>query len=148
ALAAAGVDLTLFFRHLSYAAGSLLSSTEGEERHLRVVVDASAYPETTAGRQKLLDWLQQYARRLRRESRPAAAVRDEMLQVNPKYVLRNYLAQMAIDAADAGDLAPLRRLMQVLRTPYEEQPEHHDLAARRPEWARDRPGCATLSCSS
>lgn len=148
ALTASGVDMTRFFRHLSHTAGSLLSQAEGEEQHLRAVIDASAYPGAGTGHEQLLDWLQQYAGRLRNESRPAATVRDEMLRVNPKYVLRNYLAQMAIDAADAGDLAPLNRLMQVLRTPYDEQPEHDDLAARRPEWARDRPGCATLSCSS
>jgi uncharacterized protein YdiU (UPF0061 family) len=71
-----------------------------------------------------------------------------MLSVNPKYVLRNYLAQQAIDAADAGDVSYLETLLEVLKTPYAEQPEHDDLAAKRPEWARDKPGCATLSCSS
>ena len=40
------------------------------------------------------------------------------------------------------------RLMRVLRNPYDEQPAHHELAARRPEWARHRAGCSALSCSS
>jgi uncharacterized protein YdiU (UPF0061 family) len=71
-----------------------------------------------------------------------------MLSANPKYVLRNYLAQQAIDAAAAGDLSLLNRLMEVLKTPFAEQPEHDDLAAKRPDWARTKPGCATLSCSS
>jgi serine/tyrosine/threonine adenylyltransferase len=39
-------------------------------------------------------------------------------------------------------------LMEVLKHPYDEQPEHEDLAARRPEWARNKPGCSALSCSS
>jgi uncharacterized protein YdiU (UPF0061 family) len=71
-----------------------------------------------------------------------------MLNANPKYVLRNYLAQQAIDAADSGDLSLLQTLMRVLKTPFDEQPEHDELAAKRPDWARSKPGCATLSCSS
>jgi len=63
-------------------------------------------------------------------------------------VLRNYLAQEAIEGAEAGDLSRLELLMRVLRRPYDEQPEHEALARKRPEWARTQPGCATLSCSS
>lgn len=148
ALRASAVDMTLFFRGLSHTAFSLLSDAEDQERLLGEVVAASAYPETPAGDPKLEGWLEQYARRLRGEGRAAGTVREEMLRANPKYVLRNYLAQGAIEAAEAGDPAPLHRLMRVLRRPFDEQPEEEELAARRPEWARDRPGCATLSCSS
>ena len=71
-----------------------------------------------------------------------------MNQVNPKYVFRNYLAQQAIDALEAGDASVLERLMRVLAHPFDEQPEHGELAARRPEWARHKAGCSALSCSS
>ena len=71
-----------------------------------------------------------------------------MNRVNPKYVLRNYLAQLAIDALTEGDASMLEQLMTVLKRPYDEQPEHDELAERRPEWARNRPGCSALSCSS
>ena len=71
-----------------------------------------------------------------------------MKRVNPKYVPRNYLAQLAIDAATQGDLAPLHLLMKVLEHPYDDQPENNDLAARRPDWARNTPGCSAFSCSS
>ena len=61
----------------------------------------------------------------------------------------NYLAQQAIEALGAGhDESVITRLMEVLKRPYDEQPEHDGLADRRPEWARHKAGCSALSCSS
>jgi uncharacterized protein YdiU (UPF0061 family) len=148
AMTASQVDMTLFFRHLAHAAPGVLSHPEGQEALFQGVIAASAYADSPADHQKLVQWLREYALRLREGERPAETVRDAMLRANPKYVLRNYLAQTAIEAADAGDLAPLQRLMDALRTPFDEQPQHDELAAKRPDWARDKPGCATLSCSS
>jgi uncharacterized protein YdiU (UPF0061 family) len=150
ALEAAEIDMTLFFRRLSHAVPTLLASTaEQEVAEFNHLMEAASYAAPNdEGHETLRQWLGQYAQRLRRETTPAEAIREQMLAANPKYVLRNYLAQQAIEAATAGDLSVLDRLMAVLKTPYAEQPAHDELAARRPEWAREKPGCATLSCSS
>jgi uncharacterized protein YdiU (UPF0061 family) len=71
-----------------------------------------------------------------------------MNALNPLYAPRNWSVQRAIEGAERGDLAELRRLQTVFQRPYEAQAGAEDLAERRPEWARDKPGCSALSCSS
>jgi uncharacterized protein YdiU (UPF0061 family) len=133
-------DMTLFFRGLATASATNIEPLrpafyeEGEPKGL--------------GRERLLSWLERYASRLDVEAMPIEERVARMNQANPKYVLRNYLAQQAIDAATAGDVSQIERLLHVLESPYDEQPEHADLAQRRPEWARDKAGCSALSCSS
>ena len=68
--------------------------------------------------------------------------------INPKYVLRNYMAQLAIESANEEDYSLIDELFQLLKNPYSEQPKNQKWFAKRPEWARDKVGCSTLSCSS
>ena len=94
-------------------------------------------------------WLETYATRSRAEPGPPSDRRTRMNAANPKFVLRNALAQVAIDEAEAGDPSEIYRLQQILRHPYADQPDTDPkYAAKRPEWARHRPGCSMLSCSS
>jgi serine/tyrosine/threonine adenylyltransferase len=148
-LAAAETDYTIFFRQLARVP---LDALEGEGAAAALhTLDPALYDDagrSDGHRERGLAWLRLLAVRVHADGLPTEERRARMDAANPKYVPRNYLAQLAIDAASAGDLRPLERLMHVLRSPYAEQPEHEELAARRPEWARDRPGCSALSCSS
>jgi len=141
-LNAVETDFTLFFRGLS-------SVAEGEDAALIAPLRRAFYAEPSAGHLvKLAGWLRQYLARVGRDGVPAAMRARRMNSVNPKYVPRNYLAQLSIDAMAAGDASVLERLMKALERPYDEQPGNDDLAERRPEWARTKAGCSALSCSS
>jgi uncharacterized protein YdiU (UPF0061 family) len=89
-------------------------------------------------------WAVRYADRLAGENSQDAARALQMRQANPKYVLRNHLAQTAIDRAETGDFSEVMRLLKVLRHPFDEQPEHEADAAFPPDWAQH----LEVSCSS
>lgn len=89
-------------------------------------------------------WLADYRARLRQQGLDDATRATQMRQVNPKYVLRNHLAEVAIRAARDGDFTETRRLAAVLRKPFDEQPEHAAYAAQPPDWAAG----LEVSCSS
>lgn len=89
-------------------------------------------------------WAAEYCARVAREGGSAEERRARMHAVNPRYSLRNYLAQQVIEAAEAGDFAPLRELHAVLGRPFEEQPGKERYTERPPEWGRH----LEISCSS
>jgi len=89
-------------------------------------------------------WATDYRARLAHESRDDAARAAAMNRVNPKYVLRNHLAQTAIERAAQKDFSEVDRLARVLEHPFDEQPEHAAYAALPPDWA----GSLEVSCSS
>ncbi|AMJ64572.1 protein adenylyltransferase SelO [Hymenobacter sp. PAMC 26628] len=148
ALAGPEIDMTVFFRHLSHLAPALVAEPGRETERFDELLAVAAYAVVPGEDQLLRQWLRRYALRLRQEPASGETLRANMLRANPKFVLRNYLAQGAIEAAEAGDLSRLETLFEVLKTPFAEHPAHDELAAKRPDWARDKPGSATLSCSS
>lgn len=89
-------------------------------------------------------WAARYRQRLARESSHDGERRAAMDRVNPKYILRNHLAEIAIRQAQAGDDGEVRRLLRVLERPYDEQPENEAYAALPPDWAHS----IEVSCSS
>ncbi|MCL7943994.1 protein adenylyltransferase SelO [Marinobacter sp. ATCH36] len=122
------VDYTLFFRGLS----NLTSHGSGPIRDL--FVDRSVADE----------WLERYEQRLQSETRAHDEREYQMRKVNPKYILRNYLAQQVILEAQNGDYEPMKELLKVLKKPFDEQPEFEKYAALPPDWGKH----LSISCSS
>ncbi len=89
-------------------------------------------------------WAEDYAARLNTQGEEAALRRQRMLQTNPKYILRNYMAEQAIRKAHEGDYAEVEKLLTLLKSPYDEQPEYETYAGYPPEWAEQ----ISVSCSS
>lgn len=151
-------DMTLFFRGLAEvplvkaeSAGERLMTPLPLDREgpLPAPLQNAYYGDVSdAVKGALMDWLTDYQQILVRLQIGDPSRRELMNQVNPKYVLRNYLAQEAIDLAVEGDYSRLQELLNVLKQPYTDQPGAEHFAQKRPEWARNRPGCSMLSCSS
>src|SRR5690606_17065906 len=126
-LQAQSADFTLAFRHLA-------DIDERPEAFLSLFSDRSAAQA----------WLDRYQARLGEQAWPARERRADMLGANPLYVLRNHLAQRAIEAAQQGDASEIDRLLSLLRDPYTERPGMQDYAMPPPA---DAQGIA-VSCSS
>jgi serine/tyrosine/threonine adenylyltransferase len=131
-------DWTLFWRNLA-----------------RVRVESEGGPADALVRDLFADraafdaWAADYRTRLRQEASNDAERAARMNRVNPKYVLRNHLAEVAIgkargDDGEPRDFSAVEALLRVLSRPYDEQPEHEDYAQAPPEWASH----IALSCSS
>lgn len=137
-------DMTIFFRLLGDF--KKLNDKDGVN-----VVEAAFYyaSELTEDMKSRWEhWFKKYSERLALENESDDARKERMNSVNPKYVLRNYMAQLAIDDADKGDYKLIDELYQLLKKPYADQPESEKWFAKRPDWARNKVGCSMLSCSS
>jgi uncharacterized protein YdiU (UPF0061 family) len=130
------VDFTLFFRRL----GELRLDVQDADR-----AEADApLRDLFLDRPGFDAWAVDYRARLRQEASSDPARREAMARVNPKYILRNYLAQVAIEKAQNGDFSEVHRLLAVLERPFDEQPENDAYAALPPDWASH----LEVSCSS
>jgi uncharacterized protein YdiU (UPF0061 family) len=134
--------MTIFFRNLS----NFTDDKSGLELIKEAFYDFENISDEVISRWNV--WFKKYDERLQIERISSEERKEKMDLVNPKYVLRNYMSQMAIDEADKGNYGLIDELFQLLKTPYAEQPENEKWFAKRPEWARNKVGCSMLSCSS
>jgi len=145
------IDMTIFYRQLATLPAEVAEGESASDESILQTFAPALYeserrtPEALA---QLVSWCREYTARVRLDEGSDSERRERMNAVNPRCVLRNYLAQQAIEKAEAGDDSGVTELLEVLRRPYDEQPERVAFAARRPEWARNKPGCSALSCSS
>ena len=145
------MDMTIFFRNLvllDFDSQSLKNKSDFEL--ISPLMDAYYNPEdlNAENRKRIGNWIRLYINRLLKDGVNHTARCSQMNAINPKYVLRNYLAQLAIDQAEQGDHSKVNELMELLRYPYNVQVGNEEFAKKRPEWARHKPGCSMLSCSS
>lgn len=150
-LQAAEIDMTIFYRLLARVSLDGIHQYT-DQQWIDIVRPAYYQHPDKKAEQAMANWLRTYSQRLQHDyvvnGNDDQQRRQRMNAVNPKYVLRNYLAQQAIDKAIEGDNSEVEKLLQILRKPYDEQPEYEDYFAKRPEWARHKAGCSMLSCSS
>ena len=140
-------DMTLFWRELAKV--NFEASVNKMER-CEPLMNAVYRPDlmTSDQRASFADFAEKWSIRHRELANNVIEVSAAMNAVNPKYVLRNYMAQLAIEEAEAGDTSMVKELLDLLRLPYEEQPQYERFYALRPDWARTKVGCSQLSCSS
>tara|TARA_B000000477_G_C6087234_1_gene225996 strand:- start:1115 stop:1717 length:603 start_codon:yes stop_codon:yes gene_type:complete len=141
------IDMTIFFRSLAKLD---ISENQATQQNLKLLQEAYYVPDAMPKEHWsfLVNWTADYINVLKDQGIDDADRIQRMNSVNPKFVLRNYLAQLAIDDAENGDLSMVKDLLIMLRNPYDEQPEYEKWAGKRPDWAKNRPGCSMLSCSS
>lgn len=138
---AAAVDMTLFFRAL----GSTDAPALEPATFAHVFYDDA---RRAAHADALDDWLRRYRRHVAADGLDAASRRAIMQAANPAFIPRNWVLQQAIDRAESGDVAAIGELLDAIRRPYDDLPARAALIGKRPEWARNAPGCSMLSCSS
>jgi uncharacterized protein YdiU (UPF0061 family) len=138
-------DMTIFFRELSNIKKEL-SVGVGISLVNNAFYNPKEISKTTL--KSWEKWFTKYINRIKLEDDSDEIRKTKMDLVNPKYVLRNYMAQIAIDAANNEDYSVVNELHTILKKPYDEQPEFEKWYAKRPDWAREKIGCSMLSCSS
>jgi uncharacterized protein YdiU (UPF0061 family) len=121
------VDYTLFFR-------KLCDFSEQNQSIRDYFID----------RDKFDLWSMDYLLRVKAQDLGDEQRKQAMQQVNPAYVLRNYMAQDAIKAAENGDFSEVELLLTILKDPFVSRPEAEKYAGLPPDWASE----ITVSCSS
>jgi len=143
-------DMSIFYRQLADFDVQHVNYSDADL--LKLIEFAFYTPPSVDAGNAMANWLRSYGARLQQEYVLYGETNEQrktrMNLANPKYVLRNYMAQQAIDKAAHGDYSEVETLLELLRHPYDEQPHYQQYFAKRPEWARTKAGCSMLSCSS
>jgi uncharacterized protein YdiU (UPF0061 family) len=144
-LTASETDMTIFYRNLA----NVVKTDTSDEALVKVAV-AFYQPDKIVPTLKTswLNWIELYLEKIKAEILSDEERKARMNAINPKYVLRNYMAQLAIEAAEKEDYTIIDELYTLLKKPYEEQPQFEKWFVKRPDWARHKIGCSMLSCSS
>ncbi len=155
ALQKTSADFTIFYRELTGLAGELKLSSDASETSLgqiREKLSRALYPNTDeADFSRLVSWVAGFLKRFTNEHTTPESVETavtKMAASNPFFVLRNYLVQEALDHFASEGASRLNALHRALKTPYEVNESTSPYYRLRPEWAKSRPGCSMLSCSS
>jgi uncharacterized protein YdiU (UPF0061 family) len=147
-LSSVETDMTLFYRLLA----NLPNDLDLQSHSQWFVLFAPCYYQQSAlddqYRQDFRAWLKRYLARINEDGLTQSKRAKAMNQINPLYVLRNYIAQQAIELAEQGDFSEILKLQSILQNPYQEQEGNQNYARKRPDWAHQRVGCSILSCSS
>ena len=144
-LTASETDMTIFYRNLANVV-----KTDTSDEALAKITLAFYQPDkiVTTLQTSWLNWMELYLEKIKAEVLSDEERKQAMNTINPKYVLRNYMAQLAIEAAEKEDYTLIDELYTLLKNPYDEQPQYEKWFAKRPDWARHKVGCSMLSCSS
>ncbi len=144
-------DFTIFYRELSSQYFQTQILEDGPNwSELHEIMGKSLYQEkpTSDLELRLQQWLEQYRSLLLVQELGSVERSQKMEAVNPYFILRNYLVQESLDQFSRGDESGMKSLFEALQTPYQCNEKTLRYYQKRPEWARHRPGCSTLSCSS
>jgi uncharacterized protein YdiU (UPF0061 family) len=138
------MDMTIFYRNLSYF------NENNPETFFEKLKEASYLSENILMQfqTQWLKWLNEYAQKLIAENSNSNERKKQMNAINPKYIFRNYIAQLVIEAAEKKDYSLLHEIQNLLKEPYSEQENLEKWFAKRPDWAKEKIGCSQLSCSS
>ena len=140
------IDMTIFFRELS----NFVSKDFSE--FWKIILKSSYLKDEGIQQLELKKhwetWMNTFCSAIVKENWDSTERLNSMKLTNPKYVLRNYMAQMAIEEAEKGNYKVIDELYHLLLNPYSEQVEMEKWYAKRPQWAENKIGCSMLSCSS
>lgn len=134
------IDMTIFFRQLGY----IKKTATIDEAFLQIKNALYTNEENT----NIQNWLSKYITIINVENLDDTSRKDEMNKINPKYIFRNYIAQMVIEKANEGDYSLLNEVFEMIKKPYDEQPYFEKWYTKKPDWANNKVGCSMLSCSS